>query len=128
MYGNALSQTVDSDRNGWPKTSARDAPGGAYAAVTGVIRVSGGPTGSLRQESESLLGWSAKHKLEISCTVCRGFTLGSRFLTNKNVTCLPVVKAQRAVTGKTGVLVDNPARPAAVLPVPIRVPVRPFGP
>jgi hypothetical protein len=45
MYGYALSQTVDSNRNGWSKTSARDAPGATYAAVTGAIRVSGGPTG-----------------------------------------------------------------------------------
>jgi hypothetical protein len=33
MYGDALSQTVDSNCNGWRKTSAQDAPGGTYAQV-----------------------------------------------------------------------------------------------
>jgi hypothetical protein len=48
MNGNALSQSVHSNSNGWRKTGARDAPGGTYAAVTGAIRVSGGPVGRIR--------------------------------------------------------------------------------
>jgi hypothetical protein len=34
MNGDALSQTVDSNLNGWRKPRALDAPGGMYAAVT----------------------------------------------------------------------------------------------
>jgi hypothetical protein len=45
MYGIALSQTVDSNCNRWRKTSAQDAPGGTYSAVTGAIRVSSEPMG-----------------------------------------------------------------------------------
>jgi hypothetical protein len=50
MYGDGLSQSVQSNNNQWRKTvtGARDAPGGTYAAVTGAIQVSGGPAGRIR--------------------------------------------------------------------------------
>jgi hypothetical protein len=60
VYVDALSQSVDSNSNGWRKTSSRNAPDGTYAAVTGVIRVSDGPTG--RNLS---LGWAGRQNTSL---------------------------------------------------------------
>jgi hypothetical protein len=76
MSDHALSQTVNSNHNGWRKTVARDAPNGTYI-LHSCHRSYPSVWWAHWQESESLLGRSAKHKIIISCTVFRGVTLWS---------------------------------------------------